>query len=227
MSHRILVFEDKLGITEGYKHAWNSMLLSAGLLGPQFSFFHRKASQHIPQNQLLHWSKQRKTVGFSQNPEHRTATLRWVLGQIQITKATFVVLMDPALLFIVNQDWNQATNEILRGGVYDIKVNDTQRLKFLVTVPISAINRSVKMKDIAALNNGISDKDEWDELRGRGMGMSPVIDEDGNLDEDDDSDEDDEVRSMEWYNPITVPYGKFCIQSDLHKLGRLLRSDAK
>lgn len=68
-------------------------------------------------------------------------------------------------------------------------------LPFVVTVPISAINTQKKVKDIRALNDGAESKAEW---------------------------EDEEHEEGEFFfEPYTIPYGRWVLGADLKKLGRL------
>jgi len=224
---RIIVFEDKLGISIGYKPQWSRMLLSAGLIGVEYKFFYAKSYAHFPQVRLLKWKGNRKTPGFREEPDLQIKTLNWMKDIIQQTRANVVVLMDPALFFVVNNNWNQATTELLRGGVYTMKDHNRADILTLVMGPISSINRIMKPKDIAALNNGFAEKDEWDEVYGDEQKI--IQDADSNEPESEDGeeneeDEDEGENVMQWYNPVQIPYGRFCFEHDLRKLGRILRA---
>lgn len=210
MHFRIAVFQDKLGVTSAYRPVWENLLLQAGLIGSKYTFTWHKSYNHFQQGQLLEWSGNRKTPGFNKNPQAQIKTLNWVKDQLSSARANVALIMDPALFFIVNQNWDQATAEKLRGGFYNMKSHDRTDIMVLVTVPISSINRSMKTKDIAALNAGFADREEFEEHFAGG-------------EDDDGPDDDDEVNLIEWYDPIVVPYGKFCFTSDIFKLGRILR----
>lgn len=72
-------------------------------------------------------------------------------------------------------------------------------IPFVVTPPITAINSQKKVKDIRALNDGAESKAEWD----------------------DEEHEDEEF----FFEPYTIPYGRWIIQADIKKLGRVLITD--
>lgn len=185
------------------------MLLQAGLIGEKYRFSWHKSYNHFHQSDLLQWKGNRKSPGFCEEPAKQLKVMSWFKDQLHIARANVALVMDPALFFMVNPDWDQATPEKLRGGVYNVLNHDRSSIIYFVTVPISNINRSVKQRDIAAINQGFDDREEFESVYGS--------------DDDDDDDPDSEVNQMEWYDPITVPYGKFCFQSDMHKLGRILR----
>lgn len=211
---RILVVQDKLGITPAYMGHWNMMTLKAGLMQPWIKISLTTPWRKFSQNELLSFSKQRKTPGFNTDPKNQIKILNWLKDEIDRTSSHIVVFMCPSMFFIVNNHWDQATTEKLRGGVYTIKDSQRRDIQVLVTTPISAINQQMKAKDIAALNQGISERDEFEEV---------YASSDDNGGEDGEDDSDSENRIMEWYNPIVVPYGRHCFQSDLFKLGRLAR----
>lgn len=211
---RILVVQDKLGITDAYRGHWNMMTLAAGLTQPWINFVFVSAWRDFRQDQLLTFKHNRKTPGFNIDPLNQVKLLNWLKDKMELHRISMVVLMDPAFFFLVNQNWDQATTENLRGGVYTIKNARGEDVTVLVTAPIHSINTQMKAKDIAALNNGISEREEFDELYGSG----------DESDSDEDDSDDNEARIMEWYNPIVVPFGRHCFQSDLYKLGRLARS---
>lgn len=225
----ILVFEDKLGITPAYKTSWHGILLNAGLMQPEYRFYYAKSYRQFSQRELLTWKGNRKTPGFNEDPAIQIRLLRWVWSQIELTKANVIVLMDPALFFLVNQDWNQATTELLRGGQYKIKTPDRQDIVVFVMAAISSLNRGMKPKDVAAINNGFSSKEEWDETYGSQEKVAPVtleVDEDESTEDSDDTpDEEDEAPREEFLFPVVIPYGKYCFRADVQKLGHILREE--
>lgn len=209
----IVIFQDKLGITEAYRFIWEQMLLKAGILSPKIRFIKVKSYDHFHQSELLMWKGNRKSPGFIEDPGNQIRLLNWVKKTLMDSNAEFALFMDPALFFIVNQKWEQATSELLRGGMYEVKLID-RNVPILVTVPISSVNRQMKPKDIAALNNGFADYEDW----------KAMFDPDDEFDSDDDTDETSEVNQMEWYSPVIVPFGKFCLQMDLFKLRRWIKT---
>lgn len=225
---RILVFQDKLGITAGYRPKWLETLLAAGLMGPEFKYFYEQSYRHFHQSQLLMWKGNRKSPGFHEDPAKQIKLLRWMWDCIKLHNANVILLMDPALFFIVNQEWDQATTEKLRGGVYEMKSEDRLPIPVFVTAPISSINKGMKPKDIAALNNGFAEKDEWDDVYGDESKVQKISGADTRLDDEseDESEDDEETHVMQWYAPVVIPYGKFCFTHDIAKMGRVLRQRA-
>jgi len=185
----ILLLEDKLGITEGYRSHWESMCLAAGL-NPR-GFIHRSLykDRRTSGKPLMIKKGNRKTPGF--NPEIMGLVSTVVGGWIQETNPELIVCMDLVALGLVEPSWDIATIDNCRGGVYDVK-----GIKFLVTMPISAINTKKSPKDIKAMNDGFEDKDEWEE----------------------------EERNEEelFVEPYTIPYGRWVLGADLRKMNRLL-----
>lgn len=226
MQFKILVFQDKLGITPGYKSSWEEMLLSAGLLDSSHRFFFERSYAHFKLDDLLQIKGNRKSPGFVEDPTCQIKLLKWVWEKIKFHGATHIVMMDPALFFIVNQHWEQATHDLLRGGVYHIRARpeETQTLPVLIMCPIHSINRGMKPKDIAALNNGFDSRDEWDDMyKGAKLRIAPSeeLESESNGSEEEQEAED---QTHWWYAPVVIPFGKFCFQRDLNKLGRILRS---
>lgn len=185
----ILLIEDKLGITSGYLGHWESMCMAAGL-NPR-GFIHRSLyrdsySRALP---LMIKKGNRKTPGF--NPEVMGTVANTVHKWIKEIQPELILCMDLVALGLVEPSWDIATIDNCRGGVYDVN-----GIKFVITVPISAINTKKSPKDIKAMNDGVADKDEWEE-----------------------SEHDEEELFVE---PYTIPYGKWVLASDLRKVNRLL-----
>lgn len=193
---KILLFEDKLGITTGYESIWQSLLVQTGFASTGID---RRNSFRTLGNkvQLLHRSGNRKAPGF--NPEPRTQEIirAWVLAQVNALNPDAIIVMDPAILFMLNPDWDQATLDNLRGGVYWI-----QRRPTIVMLPISAWHTQKKETDLARLNSGFTEESEWEEEHG--------------------GDEIDADLNQMWIEPVVVPYGKFVLKSDLIKIRRIL-----
>jgi len=192
----IVLFEDRLGISSGYETIWHSLLNSNGLAGQEVirRSTHRTFGKRM---QLLITKGNRKSPGF--NPDHgvQAALNEWVKTQLRQLRPDGCICMDPAILFMMNPDWDQATLDNLRGGVYRIL-----DIPFIVSLPISAWHTQKKEKDIARMNEGFTDKDEWEEEHG--------------------GDETDGDITSVWIEPIVVPYGRFVLNRDLQKFKRIL-----
>lgn len=198
----VLVVEDKLGITEAYRGHWETLLLAAGLTSQGFI---RRSLWRSPLSRkpLLIKKGNRKALGFNPDPQIQFAVRNWFIDEINQTKASHVVAMDGAILGCVEPNWNIATIDYLRGGVYHFTsphLHHRSGVSVLVTVPIMSINTGKKLKEIRAMNDGAESKDEWEEMEDR--------------------DEDDL-----FFEPYSIPYGKFVLQSDLRKLSRLIQKE--
>lgn len=193
----ILLFEDKLGITSGYESIWQGLLLSAGLAGVTIA---RRSSFKAFGNrvQLLTRKGNRKAPGFNPDPSVRSTLTSWVHAELNKTRALVIVCMDPALFFLMNPDWDQATPDNMRGGVYEF-----QGVPLIGILPMSAYFSKKSSKDIARLNEGYSDKDEWEADHG--------------------GEEQDAESTEVWLEPITVPYGKFVLLRDMQKVSRIYK----
>lgn len=198
----ILLFEDKLGISAGYQSIWNGLLLKTGLTGVNI---YRRNSHSVFKNQLMLLTRKGNRIapGFNESPGTQNILRRWMMTQITATDPTICVCMDPALLFICNPDWNQATLDKLRGGVY--RYADRP---FVVMLGLSAWHNKKKEKDIARLNEGYTDEEEWEEAHGG------------------DEQDTDGIGSI-WLEPVSVPFGKFVLTKDLEKVNRVLRAEAR
>lgn len=196
MNDGILLFEDKLGITAGYEEIWAGLLLKSKL--SHVRIHRRNAYKALGDStQLLIRKGNRNAPGFNEDRFVQDKITRWVSQQINQTQPALVICMDPALLFLANPDWNQASLDNLRGGHYTLAGRP-----FMIMFGISAWHTKKNEKDIARLNSGYSDKEEWEADHG--------------------GDESDaETQEMIWIDPISVPYGKFVLQKDLEKIRRV------
>lgn len=154
----VLLFEDKLGITDGYQSAWQSLCIANGL-NPQaftrFSLWRIAAlARHV--DKLLIRKGNRKSPGF--NPATADIVREVFTKAVAAVNPEAILVMDVALLGLFEPDWGSATIDNMRGGVYD-----WQGIPVLITVPISAIHTQKKTKDIAMLNDGATSQDEWEE----------------------------------------------------------------
>jgi hypothetical protein len=213
------------------------MAQEAGLIGGHVKFFKAKAANEFSKSKLYIFKGNRKSAGFNEDPEMQIKLLKWMWQKSDSVKADVWIIMDPALLFVVNDKWEQATIDLLRGGVYTAKHKDGYEIQILVMAPISSINRGMKPKDIAALNQGFDDKQEWEDWQ-NAREVGEGSDEDDESDDESVAEDDvlppDAVRVVRddssannlgehWYEPVVIPFGHFCFSADLNKLGRLLR----
>lgn len=199
MSKSILLFEDKLGISSGYEGIWQSLLLKTGLTG--FETIRRNSFRSLGNKvQLLERQGNRKAPGFNRDSRSMAVVDRWARNQIRIINPSIVLCMDPAILFLCNPNWDQATLDNLRGGVYTI-----ESIPFLIMLPISTWHTQKKESDIARMNDGFTIESEWDEER--------------QLDEDELNQTD---MNRLWIEPVVVPYGRFILSTDLSKAKRII-----
>lgn len=189
----ILLFEDKLGITSGYESIWQSILLKTGLIGYEMN--RRNSFRSLASKvQLLTKYKNRVAPSFNPDPRAQQFIAEWVKTQIAICKPAGIICMDPALTFLMNPHQDQSTLDTLRGGIYDVF-----KVTTVISLPISAWHNKKKEKDIARMNEGFYDEEEWEEG----------------------TDSDNELNHI-WLEPIVVDYGRFVLHSDLSKLARIL-----
>ncbi len=191
----VLVLEDKLGITSGYQHIWDGLLEEAYLSGQNMRRVSIWRSPLASKITLLTRKGNRKSPGFNPDPMvlgHEAAWLRDMIRQLQ---PHAILCMDVAMLGMVEPDWDVATIDNLRGGVYRF-----DSIPFIVTVPISAVHSQKKPKDIRAMNEGYESADEWEEAHGE--------------------QEDEEF----FFEPYTIPFGRWILVADLRKLARTLKA---
>lgn len=192
----ILIFEDKLGITAGYESIWANLMLSSGLA--RYDVIRRNSFRSLGKNlQLLVRKGNRVTPGFNPDEQAQYKIRTWVLSQVQTLKPLGIICMDPVILFMLNPDWDQATLDTLRGGVYRIEGIPT-----VVSLPISAWHTKKQMKDIARMNEGHMEQDDWEMAHG--------------------GDESDLELNHLWLEPTVVPYGKFVLSADIKKFARVI-----
>lgn len=191
----ILLFEDKLGITTGYEGIWNSLLLKVGLAGTDV--YRRNIYQRLGDKvSLLTRSGNRKSPGFNPDPSVKRVVQAWVDSQIDAVQPDLIICMDPAILWLFNPEWDQATLDNLRGGVYYLG-----RIPVVITLGISAWHNKKREKDIARLNDGFTDQEDWEEEFG--------------------GDETDSETTNVWIEPLSIPYGRFILTADLQKAKRV------
>lgn len=201
---RMLVFQDSVGITSGYKGLWEALLKRCGLTDDVCIVSLRSTYSFFPKGKLLQWDKGRKQPKHTTNPMWMKDIREFVATCVSQHNPDLIVCMDPALLFMLNPVRDQCTLDRLRGGLYI--VGD---LPWVVTLPLTALHTKMKTSDIAKLNEGYTDKADWEDFRSA---------EDG-----EEEDEEDDDSSMEWHEPIVVPYGRAVLDFDFQKVSRLLR----
>lgn len=216
--HKLLVFQDAIGITEGYKTIWERLLAKCGITTMNTHVILRTSYTTFPRKQHLEWKKTRKQPGFNTDPVMQRRVTKWVMECIAHHKPDLIVCFDPALLFLLNPDWSQATLDRLRGGLY-IQFD----IPWVVTLPLTAYHTKAKSTDIAKLNQGFVEKGDFNDYK-----QTLDFDADGNLLDDSvdgderDIDQENEDSRMEWHEPITIPYGKLVLKWDFEKVARLL-----
>jgi len=154
----ILILEDKLGISQGYRDHWISLVLGAGLRPEAVTHRSIWRTQVASMFALLIRKGNRKSPGFNPDPAVQSVVHSWVKGVVEVEKPELILCMDVALLGIVEPAWDIATIDNLRGGVYDYSGTP-----WLVMTPISAIHTQKRPKDIKVMNDGAESKDEWEE----------------------------------------------------------------
>lgn len=217
--HRLLVFMDAIGITEGYKPIWHRLLNTVGINEQNTQVTLRSSYHHFSGKQHLEWKKTRKQPGFNTSEIMQRRVSSWVDSVIAQHEPDLIVCFDPALLFLLNPDWGQATLDKLRGGLYIEK-----GIPWVVTLPMTAYHTKAKSTDIAKLNQGFVEKSEFNDFQ-KELDYSTL-----NSSEDDEESEDQETESdrrnedsrMEWHEPIIIPFGKTVLRYDFQKVQRLL-----
>lgn len=228
---QILVFQDKLGITAGYESIWNSLLIGARIDGHNFKRFSSYNSP-IGKLHLLIKKKNRKTPGF--NPDIVGKVRQWFETHCDGNKPDAVLVMDPALFGLFESEWDSATTDKMRGGVYYYKTSAGNKFPVVITTPISAVHRRMDPKEIAILNQGVYSEAEFYELQAQRKALSDAEEDDSESEDDEETSEGSEEESKEpeeekddeefheefFMPPYKIPYGRFVLRTDLGKLKR-------
>lgn len=214
--YTLLVFEDSVGVTAGYKGIWMDLLNKVGLQDSVVMVKVRSSYLHFRKKEHLEFKKTRKQPGFNTNPNVQRRVEEWVATCIAQHKPDIIACFDPALLFLLNPVWNQATLDTLRGGLY-IRFG----IPWIVTLPLTAYHSKMKPKDIAKLNQGFTEKGDFQEY------LESMHGDDEDSEEDDDVKgpgeyEDDDKSTMEWHEPIIIPYGRIVLEWDFQKVARVM-----
>lgn len=151
----VLLLEDKLGITAGYMDVWENYVIKQGLQPNRFRRYSAWKSPIMSRHTLLIQKGNRKSPGF--NPDCQHALKNWFDDLLTQTLPEMIIVMDVALLGIFEPNWDNATMDNLRGGVYHYR-----GLVVLIMTPISAINKQRQLKDVRAMNDGSENEAEWD-----------------------------------------------------------------
>jgi hypothetical protein len=226
---RLLIFEDAVGVTKAYRPMLDRLLIINGVTEANCHVMIRSSYKKFLGKRHLMWKKPRKQPGFNNDPRSMAEVRFWVLDCIEQHKPDVIVCFDPALLFLLNPDWAQATLDTLRGGLY-IEFG----IPWIVTMPLTAFHTRAKSTDIAKLNDGFVEKGEFEDFKKELDYTSMSEDSDSVGDGDNDSDEgDDEFTgshhddgrdsaSMEWHEPIVIPFGRMILEYDFAKVARIL-----
>lgn len=185
----ILYFEDPIGVTQGYRRLFGE--LSRGL-AQECSLY-----RIFRKEDLLVYKGNRKSPGYDPDPRRIhavTDSVRTLVGRFH---PEVLVVTDPSLLFLCvmdrDADWQWATIDNLRGGVY--RAFDRP---LIVTYPLTAWYSQVSEKDIAAVNYGFVDEEQLeDSMREEGSVFYDPI-------------------------QTKVSVGRFCLQQDWMKIHRIL-----
>ncbi len=137
------------------------------------------------------------------------------------------------MLFMMTDDPEIASLEKLRGGCYVLF-----GIPWVVTLPMTAYHKSARSKDVAKLNEGFTEKGDFEDFMNDEM-ESDDDDEDSTSDSDDDSDSSDSDGDTsssqesaardkadnyrpQWFDPVIVPMGRVTLEFDFAKAGTLL-----
>lgn len=143
---KILYMTDKIGVSDGYNRAFNLMLAQSGIRRQQVilgSIYGLVANALIKKGNRL-------APGF--NPEKKEEITAAFNHRVDAIRPDLIVCSCPAILgLLCDWDWNLATLDKCRGGVYTYR-----GIPVVVVYPITAIHRQV---DERALK-GIDDDDD-------------------------------------------------------------------
>lgn len=140
---KILYITDKSGVSEGYNKAFNTMLANAGLRRQQIIITHIYG---LVSNALIKKGN-RKAPGF--NPEKIDQIHAAFNQRVDAVQPDIIVCSCPAVLgLFVDWDWNLATLDKCRGGVYNYR-----GIPVVVTLPITAIHAHVDERALKAFDD--------------------------------------------------------------------------
>lgn len=147
---KILYITDKMGISDGYNKAFNQMLVNSGLRRQQIILSNIYGLVH---NALIKKGN-RKAPGF--NPEKIDAITAAFDQRVSAIKPDLIVCSCPAVLgLLCNWDWNLATLDKCRGGVYYYR-----GIPVVVTFPITAIHSHIDERALRSVDDDDSVKSE-------------------------------------------------------------------
>lgn len=147
---KILYFTDKFGVSDGYKRAFNEMMLNSGINWKNVTITH---IYNLVSNALVKKGN-RKALGF--NPEKKNEIKAAFDLRINAVQPDVIVVSCPAVLgLLCDWDWNLATLDKCRGGVYYY-----DGIPVLVTYPITAINSHVDERALKSVDDDDDAKSE-------------------------------------------------------------------
>lgn len=133
MSGKILYMTDKFGVSKGYEKAFTKLLGKAGIRRMQVF----TTSIYNLVTQPLVKKGNEKTWRF--NPERKNEIEAAFRQRITAVRPSLIVVSDPAVLgLLVGWDWNLATLDKCRGGVYWI-----DGIPCIVTYPITVVHTHI------------------------------------------------------------------------------------
>lgn len=142
-SAKILYMTDRFGVSDGYTRAFNLMLANSGLRRQQIIL----SNIYTLVNAALVKKGNRKAWGF--NPEKKDEIKSAFDQRIHAIKPDVIVCSCPAVLgLLCGWDWNVATLDKCRGGVYDY-----DGIPVVVTYPITAINTHIDERALQSVDD--------------------------------------------------------------------------
>lgn len=218
----LLYIEDKLGVTDAYKSVFSGLLQAAGFAGYSIRQFSLYRMPGMRTTQWLIPYRNRKAPTW--NPE-RLPKIRSLIEDVLATaNPTVVICADPATVGILGLSEEWATLDNIRGGVY-YPFKPESDVPFVFTLPMNVWHTQVKEKDLMQANRGFSDKEEFEAFYNEESEAFEIATPESEDDETDDSSDDPSTDSSAeeqmFYEPLTVPYGRFVLRTDFAKAGRL------
>ena len=133
---RILYLTDKFGVSQGYSKSFSLMLANCGIKRKQVI----ETNIYGLVNKPLIKKGNRKAWGF--NPERKDEIEAAFNQRIETVAPDIIVCSCPAILgFLCDWDWDLATLDKCRGGVYYYR-----GIPVIVTYPITAIHQQVDQR---------------------------------------------------------------------------------
>lgn len=211
MNDGILFYIDRFGLPGDYRVVWLKLLSQSSI--PTMKATALSLHKLLGGN-LLQPYRNRKAPTWNERREDEIRAR--IKADITKHRPKVIVLSSPEALVVTGLDPEYATLFKLRGAVYDV-----YGVPALVTLPISAWRTQVSTKEIGGANFGIDDPEQFDLLQEARLASAGAGDAEG----DDDEERAESSDTAEtWYEPVIVPVGKFMLQSDYRKLGRIFNN---